>query len=536
MSSGWLLPTGLLGACAGAAAVLAWRRSARPEASLSPILENNALGMAHVRDRHYVWANTRWASILGLRPEHLTGTDVCHLHQDLATYEAFGREAYGILEQGGRYERDIRLRRVDGTPFWAHFCGSLLDPAHPEAGAVWSLEDVTGRVEAQEEQAEGLALNQKLIATSVTGILLLRAVDGRCILVNEAACRMLGEVRDRLLQSSFRRNPAWEATGLLETIEAVLAAPGDLRLEASLPSPGSAKVWMDVQFVPFVSRGQRLLLLMMLDVSERIRAGQDLQATEKAREALLEELKQKNKELETLVYVASHDLRSPLVNIQGFSQRLGKALDEFKRTLQDATSLAEVRAHLLPLLQERMPAALGYIRASGAKMDAIINGLLRLSRAGRMVLRAEPLDMDQLLQSAAASMAFQFQSAEADLQVAELPSCLADPVQVAQVFSNLLDNAIKYRDPGRPLRVRVEGRLEGRMAHYTVEDNGLGIPEAQQERIWDIFQRLDPTGPTPGEGLGLTLVRRMVERNGGRIWVASPPGSGCRFHVELPAG
>ena len=536
MSSGWLLPTGLLGACAGAAAVLAWRRPARPEASLSPILENNALGMAHVRDRHYVWANTRWASILGLRPEHLTGTDVCHLHQDLATYEAFGREAYGILEQGGRYERDIRLRRVDGTPFWAHFCGSLLDPAHPEAGAVWSLEDVTGRVEAQEEQAEGLALNQKLIATSVTGILLLRAVDGRCILVNEAACRMLGEVRDRLLQSSFRRNPAWEATGLLETIEAVLAAPGDLRLEASLPSPGSAKVWMDVQFVPFVSRGQRLLLLMMLDVSERIRAGQDLQATEKAREALLEELKQKNKELETLVYVASHDLRSPLVNIQGFSQRLGKALDEFKRTLEASTSLAEVRDHLLPLLQERMPAALGYIRASGAKMDAIINGLLRLSRAGRMVLRTEFLDMDHLLLSAAASMAFQFQSAEGDLQVDALPSCLADPAQVAQVFSNLLDNAIKYRDPARPLKVRVAGLLEGRMAHYTVEDNGLGIPVEQQERVWEIFQRLDPTGPTPGEGLGLTLVRRMVERNGGRIWVASAPGGGCRFHVELPAG
>ena len=534
----WTVLACLGSACAGAAVAWAWRRRVPDpaQARLIPLLENNALGLAHVRDRHYLWANQRWASILGLRPESLTGTDLRHLHQDQTTYEAFGREAYGILAQGGRFEGDLRLRRVDGTPFWAHLCGSLLDPAHPEAGAVWSMEDVTERVEAQEEQAEGLALNQKLIATSATGILLLRAVDGRCILVNEAACRMLGEGRERLLEASFRRMPTWQASGLAETIEHVLAAPGDHGLDVSLPSPGSHQVWMDVQFVPFASRGQRMLLLMMLDVSDRIRAGQDLQATEKAREALLEELKQKNKELETLVYVASHDLRSPLVNIQGFSQRLGKALDEFKRTLQDATSLAEVRAHLLPLLQERMPAALGYIRASGAKMDAIINGLLRLSRAGRMVLRTESLDMDQLLQSAAASMAFQFQSAEGDLQVEALPTCQADPVAVAQVFSNLLDNAIKYRDPARPLKVRVHGGLEGRMAHYTVEDNGLGIPVDQQDRIWEIFQRLDPTGPTPGEGLGLTLVRRMVERNGGRIWVESPHGVGCRFHVELPAG
>jgi signal transduction histidine kinase len=84
--------------------------------------------------------------------------------------------------------------------------------------------------------------------------------------------------------------------------------------------------------------------------------------------------------------------------------------------------------------------------------------------------------------------------------------------------------------------VRVTGLTQGRLALYSVEDNGLGIPSQHQDRVWDIFQRLDPTGPTPGEGLGLTLVKRMVERNGGRIWVEPAPGNGCRFHVELPAG
>ena len=507
-----------------------------PSGAPAALLDSAAVGLAQVLGGRFVWANARWAQLLGVTPGHLTGAEVCLYHVDRAACAAFGREANGTMARRGSYTGDVRLRKVDGTPFWGHLCGSLVVPGQPEAGAFWSLEDVTGRVEAQEEQAEGLALTQKLIASSATGILLLRAVDGRCVLANDAACQMLGEDRERLLEGSFRRRPAWAASGLTEAAEAALAGPADQRLELSLALGGAARIWLDLQLVPFSSRGERLLLVMMVDVSDRIQAGLELRQTEKAREALLEELKQKNKELETLVYVASHDLRSPLVNIQGFSQRLGKALDDVKQRLEQPGTLEEARLALLPLLQDRMPAALGYIRASGAKMDAIINGLLRLSRAGRMVLRTEVLDMDQLLASAAASMAFQFQSVEGDLQVAALPPCTADPAQIAQVFSNLLDNAIKYRDPARPLQVRVSGRREGRMAHYVVADNGLGIPAEQQDRIWEIFQRLDPTGPTPGEGLGLTLVRRMVERNGGRIWVESPGGAGCRFQVELPAG
>lgn len=517
----------ILAAAVGAA--LAGRRR-RPAPRANPILDNNTVGLAHIRDRRFIWANPRWAEILGLLPGHLTDVDVVTFHQDPAAYSAFGRLAYPMLARGQAFTGDVRLRRIDGTPFWGHLCGALLVPGQPEAGAIWTLEDVTLRVEAQEELAEQFALNLKLLAASATGIMLVRAVDGRCILANEAATRMLDETEQRLLETPVRQLESWRAAGLLEPVEAALAAPVPQRLEMSVAVPGPDQRWLDVQCVPFVSRGQRLLLVMMMDVSDRIQAGLELRRTEQAREQLVEELKQKNKELETLVYVASHDLRSPLVNIQGFSQRLGKALDELQRELAGSAS-----PELLALLRERMPAALGYIRASGAKMDSIINGLLRLSRAGRMGLRTEVLDMDQLLQTAAGSMAYQLQSAEGELELQPLPPCRADPAQTAQVFANLLDNAIKYRDPARPLRVRVSGQPEGRMVCYSVEDNGIGIPPEQRSRVWEIFQRLDPAGPTPGEGLGLTLVRRMVERNGGRIQVESGADGGSRFLVLLPA-
>jgi signal transduction histidine kinase len=224
------------------------------------------------------------------------------------------------------------------------------------------------------------------------------------------------------------------------------------------------------------------------------------------------------------------------VNIQGFSQRLAKSLEEVRRHQESAESLAAFSAAIAPHLLERMPASLDFIRASGAKMDAIINGLLTLSRAGRMVLRAESLDMDAILRSCTAALAYQVQSAEGVFQIDSLPSCKADPVQVAQIFSNLLDNAVKYRHPDRPLRVHVSGRVAGAMCEYCIEDNGLGIPREHQERIWEIFQRLDPRGSIQGNGLGLTLVRRMVERNGGRIELTSNEGVGCTFRLVLPVG
>jgi PAS domain S-box-containing protein len=493
----------------------------------SLILEHSGLGMAHVQDRQFRWINARFAEIFGTRPEHLVGASTRSIHPDQATFEAFGRAAYGALEREGRYAGDLRLRRVDGSLFWGYLVGSFVVPGHPEEGAIWCLEDVSVRMEAQLERDDALRLNRKLIASSPTGILLYRASDGGCILANEAAARIVGGRAEDLLGQNFRRVRAWVEPGLLAGAEAALATGSEQMLETTMTSSFGRVVRMSCTFVPFETRGERILMLMVADVTERAQA-------ERERERLMGELEQKNKELETLVYVASHDLRSPLVNIQGFSQRLGNGLAELERLADNAGSVAALRNAALPLLRDRLPAALEYIRASGAKMDAIINGLLRLSRAGRMVLRTEPLDMNRILEAAEAAMAFQFQEAEGVLQVEPLPPCSADPVQIAQVFSNLLDNAIKYRRPDQPLRVRVSGRAGDGLAVYCVEDNGIGIPLEHRGRIFDIFQRLDPKGPARGDGLGLTLVRRMVERNGGRIWAESAAGAGSRFCVELP--
>ena len=251
-------------------------------------------------------------------------------------------------------------------------------------------------------------------------------------------------------------------------------------------------------------------------------------------ERLTGELERKNEELEHLIYAASHDLRSPLVNIEGFGRRLEKAVADLASLTDDPNPSEPVRLQTAALVRTHIPKSMEYIRAGVVKMNALVNGLLHLSRLGQTPMALRTLDMTRVLQQAAASLAFQVQKAGATLEIEELPPCQGDPGLIGQVFSNLLDNALKYRHEGRPLRVRVSGRREEAESVYCVEDNGAGIPAESRERIWELFHRLQPGRSEPGEGLGLNLVRRILNRHQGRVWVESEAGQGSRFYVALP--
>jgi len=254
---------------------------------------------------------------------------------------------------------------------------------------------------------------------------------------------------------------------------------------------------------------------------------------EAERDRLVVELQQKNKELEGIVYVASHDLRSPLVNIQGFSRKLAKSCADIETMTAELVMGEERRQDLVRILAENIPKSLSFITGSVEKMDVILKGLLRLSRLGRVALCFDTLDMRSIMDKIVSSMAYQIDMAGARIEMGQLAPCMADAGQISQVFSNLLDNAIKYRSPDRPLLVRVFSDEFEEGVRYCVEDNGIGIPRDQQETIWEIFQRLNPES-AQGEGLGLTLARRIMSRLGGSIWVESEENSGSRFYVVLP--
>jgi PAS domain S-box-containing protein len=246
------------------------------------------------------------------------------------------------------------------------------------------------------------------------------------------------------------------------------------------------------------------------------------------------DLAEKNKELETIVYTVSHDLRSPLVNVQGFSRQLNRACEKIMEAVKTAEGGSVPVGELQPPAGVAIPQALRFINAGVAKMDMLLNGLLRFSRLGRIALNLQPLDMNSLVAEIIAAVRFQIDEAKAEVSVGPLPSCVGDRAQTSHVFGNLIDNALKYRDPNRVLRLAVTGCIEGSQAVYSVSDNGIGIAPEHQAKVFEIFHRLNPDGGA-GEGLGLTIAQRVLERQKGKIWVESAAGVGSTFLVSLPA-
>jgi PAS domain S-box-containing protein len=268
----------------------------------------------------------------------------------------------------------------------------------------------------------------------------------------------------------------------------------------------------------------------------RMASDLEIRVVERTRELeiTVEELQRKNQEVEAFVYIVSHDLRAPLVNVQGFVRELEESGKHLKAVIQACPERERCWPGVLPVLDEEIAGALHYISASAAKFERLINALLGLSRQGRQAYQMTRVNVWDLATNAVATFQQAIIEAGAEVVVDELPSVTADATALGQVFSNLIGNCLKYRSPDRPLKIEVGGQVEVGMVHYWVRDNGLGIPEYGKTKLFQVFQRFH-SQQAEGEGMGLAIAHRIVERHGGRIWAESQEGQGATFHFSLPA-
>jgi PAS domain S-box-containing protein len=250
-------------------------------------------------------------------------------------------------------------------------------------------------------------------------------------------------------------------------------------------------------------------------------------------ESTVAELRRKNQEVEAFVYIVSHDLRAPLVNVQGFARELEQSCASLRSNLASCSLQEHEWEAFRTILDEEISGALHFISASSAKFERLIDALLGLSRQGRQVYRLVNVDVQDLVAGTVATLKKLIAEAGASVRVGSLPPASADLTALGQVFSNLIANSIKYRFPERPLEVEVGGETEGASVRYWVRDNGLGIPESGKSRLFQVFQRLHPAHAS-GEGMGLAIAHCIVERHGGKIWAESQEGKGTTFFFTLP--
>jgi signal transduction histidine kinase len=251
------------------------------------------------------------------------------------------------------------------------------------------------------------------------------------------------------------------------------------------------------------------------------------------------ELARANEEVQRFAYIVTHDLRAPLVNIMGFTSELEGSVRSLQALIEKTKGTVDandpVAEEARRAATEDVPEAIDFIRSSTRKMDGLINAILKLSREGKRQLRPEPINLGDLLK--ANSAAIQHQLAEADGKVElklAVRDIVTDRLAIEQVIGNLLDNAVKFRASGRPLRIEI--RTDWAMQKICIEitDNGRGIAERDLERVFELFRRAGQLD-RPGEGIGLAHVRTLVRSLGGDVTVRSVLDEGTTFQIMLPS-
>jgi hypothetical protein len=338
--------------------------------------------------------------------------------------------------------------------------------------------------------------------------------SGSILDFNPAACRL----------SLY---PASELRGKkLSDLADPSSAPAALAALASFPATGATLATyrhrrrdgtVRVVQVTAIRLDSARILAFCEDVTEQVgaeetvrRANADLEKRVLERTLQLEQL---NRELEAFTYSVSHDLRAPLRAVEGYSAILQRAagdrLDEESRELVES------------------------IRRSALRMSDLINDLLTLSKASRQDLRVGHVDMQRLAEAVLGEVLPADELGRSDVTLGPLPAAVGDEGLVRQVFTNLLGNAVKFSAKKERRSIEVGARRIGNETAYFVRDDGVGFPASSSDRLFKSFQRLHDARDFEGTGIGLALVRRIVERHGGRVWAESAPGAGATFWFVL---
>ena len=385
--------------------------------------------------------------------------------------------------------------------------------------AVLLSRDWAHRLAASQELSRkdsALTLFRQAIDRSNDAILIVDPRTGALIDFNQTACEQLGYAREELRQLSLTDLDVDlpDATSWAEIAKVLLGDHDGLLFERIHRRKDGSSFPVEVSWRIVTINGQPLGISVERDATEKRRNQEEMRRKtaelERANSALVES----NADLERFAYVASHDLQTPLRSIISFTQLLERRHKQH--------------------LDEEGQEFLAFIVSSAKRMSALINDLLQYARVTSQGQPLTAVSAEAAVKAALDNLSPQIAETGAQLDIAPLPRVMADESQLISLFQNLIGNALKYRHPERAPQIAVTA-APASPTHWriTVSDNGIGIDPAYHQKIFEIFQRLNPGGTVEGTGVGLSVCQRILRRFGGDIWVESSPGAGSVFHFAI---
>ncbi|MBF0095172.1 MAG: PAS domain S-box protein [Alphaproteobacteria bacterium] len=352
---------------------------------------------------------------------------------------------------------------------------------------------------------------RRLFETAQDGILLLNGETAQVEDVNPYMLAMLGYSHTEFLGKKIWELGAFTDIAKSRGMFAEILSKGYVRYE-DLPLVTATGKRADVEFVSnsYHCDGIKVIQCNIRDITARKIAESTVLIRNR-------ELMESNVELERFAYVASHDLQTPLRNIVHFAQLLDR---RYKNKLDaDADEF------------------IGFIIDGAKQMGVLITDILEYSRIRGQSIPVHPIPAGEALAQALSNLGQDIEDADATVRVGDLPMVVAEPTHLTSLFQNLLGNSLKYRAPNRKPAISIAAeRTVANRWRFAVTDNGIGIEPAYHDKIFEIFQRLNPAAEAEGTGIGLTMCRHIIHRFGGTIWVESVPGTGSTFFFTLLDG
>jgi PAS domain S-box-containing protein len=465
------------------------------------------------RDLRFVFTSAAVERHTGFPPEHFTGKS----HAELG----FPPELCSLLEDGLREIFATRSAKTLNFEFpGPHGLRQFEAFGSPELGDDGTVEsvltvthDITSRLQAEQELRRSEARQRLAVEAGKVGLWHWDIRTNR-VEWSDLIYELHGLQKEDFggaLEDFVTLIHPDDRELVSQALSSALAGLTDYHVEFRTVRPDGAVRWMFANGKVVFQYEQPIAMLgAIIDVTESKAAAEALTRAN-------EELRRANEDLNQFAYSASHDLKEPLRMIALYTQLL--------------------KRKYVSSLEGDAPRYIGYVIDGARRMDNLLHDLLVYTEAvtsGTEAMR-QPVDMNHVLEIVRTNLMVLIEETGAIISSEPLPVLPWRETHAIQVLQNLIANAIKYRDPHRPLRIQIRSERHARTWQLSISDNGIGVEARYYERIFGMFKRLHTSDKYEGTGIGLALCQKMIERNGGRIWIESEPGRGSTFYFTCPA-